>query len=83
MRITSKRQATLPVALCQELGVGPGDTIELERRVVDGVSVWILRPRKPDWSWLGCLKPLVTGKSHDWATIERAIERGWADEARS
>ena len=38
--LTAKRQATLPKALCEELGVGPGDKLELERRSVRGEVVW-------------------------------------------
>jgi bifunctional DNA-binding transcriptional regulator/antitoxin component of YhaV-PrlF toxin-antitoxin module len=37
--LTAKRQATLPAALCEELGVGPGDALDVERRVVDGETV--------------------------------------------
>ena len=39
MTITSKRQATLPAALCQELGLRPGGKVDLDRRVVDGETV--------------------------------------------
>jgi bifunctional DNA-binding transcriptional regulator/antitoxin component of YhaV-PrlF toxin-antitoxin module len=48
VKLTAKRQATLPVALCEELGVGPGDQLELERCVVDGAPAWVLRATKPD-----------------------------------
>lgn len=27
-KISSKRQITLPIALCDELGIGPGDEVE-------------------------------------------------------
>lgn len=77
MRLTAKRQATLPAALCAELGVGPGDALELERRMVDGSPAWVLRAAKPDWSWFGAARPWAAGKSHRWADIERGIERGW------
>jgi bifunctional DNA-binding transcriptional regulator/antitoxin component of YhaV-PrlF toxin-antitoxin module len=82
LRLTAKRQATLPAALCEELGVGPGDTLMLERREIDGEAVWVLRAPKPDWSWAGSLREYVVGKSHDWAEIERSIERGWAGDER-
>lgn len=78
VRITAKRQATLPAVLCEELGVGPGDTIELERRTVDGEPVWVLRGHKPDWSWVGAAGRYAGGKSHRWEEIEQSIERGWA-----
>ena len=78
IRITSKRQATLPAALCDELGVGPGDDLIAERRVVGGKTVWVLRARKPDWSWVGGARPYAKGKSTRWRDIRRSIERGWA-----
>jgi len=34
--ITAKRQATLPATLCDDLGVGPGDVLDVERRVLKG-----------------------------------------------
>ncbi|CAN5389343.1 hypothetical protein BH24GEM3_BH24GEM3_02340 [soil metagenome] len=82
LTITAKRQATLPAALCEELGVGPGDTLTLERREIDGEPVWVLRAPKPDWSWAGSLRAYAEGKSHDWDDIERSIEKGWAGEHR-
>lgn len=82
IRLTAKRQATLPAALCEELGVGPGDTLTLERRELEGEPVWILRAPKPDWSWLGAARAYAEGKSHDWEEIERSIERGWAGDER-
>jgi bifunctional DNA-binding transcriptional regulator/antitoxin component of YhaV-PrlF toxin-antitoxin module len=78
LRITAKRQATLPAALCKELGVRPGDTLELERRELEGEAVWVLRAPKPDWSWLGAARKYARGKSHDWHEIETAIAKGWA-----
>jgi len=60
--------------------VTPGDTLDLDRRTIGGETVWVLRGRKPDWSWLGAARHYGKGKSHDWAAIERSIARGWADE---
>jgi len=56
MTITSKRQATLPAALCEEIGLRPGSRVVLQRRVLDGETVWVLRSRKPDWSWIGAAR---------------------------
>ena len=50
IKLTAKRQATLPAAVCDELGVTAGDTLTLERRLMDGEAVWILRSPRPDWS---------------------------------
>jgi hypothetical protein len=81
--ITSKRQATLPARLCTELGVGPGDKLAVERRVLQGQPVWILRGRTPDWSWLGIARRYAIGKSHRWSDVKRSISRGWGSGARS
>ena len=51
VKITSKRQVTLPAGVLDALGVGPGDQLELEE-VSDGL---ILRPRRIDLSLLGFL----------------------------
>jgi hypothetical protein len=74
LRLTTKRQATLPAALCEELGVGPGD---------HGSPAWVLRAAKPDWSWVGAARPWCRGKSHRWDDVERSIERGWAGDDRT
>jgi bifunctional DNA-binding transcriptional regulator/antitoxin component of YhaV-PrlF toxin-antitoxin module len=75
--ITSKRQATLPAALCEELGVGPGDALDVERRVVDGETVWVLRGNTLDWSWIGVARQYAKGRSHKLSDVKRSIERGW------
>lgn len=80
--VTAKRQATLPVALCRELGIAPGHKLALERRVVDGRVVWILRGRALDWSWFGAARPYGRGKSHRWSDVRRSLARGWAGDAR-
>lgn len=77
MTITTKRQATLPAALCEELGVGPGHRVLLERRVLEGETVWVLRGGKPDWSWVGAARRYGKRKSHRWAEVKRSIARGW------
>jgi len=82
MSITAKRQATLPAALCEELGVGPGSRVTLERRVIDGETVWVLRGRSLDWSWFGAARRYAKGRSHRWADVKRNIARGWAGDAR-
>jgi bifunctional DNA-binding transcriptional regulator/antitoxin component of YhaV-PrlF toxin-antitoxin module len=81
--ITAKRQATLPAALCEELGVGPGDVLDVERRVVGGETVWVLRGKNLDWSWVGAASKYVSGRSHRLSAIKKSIERGWARGSRS
>lgn len=82
LKLTTKRQATLPVEVCEELGVGPGDEIALERRTIDGVSVWVLHARKPDWSWLGVARKYARGRTHEWDAVEESIGRGMAGDRR-
>ena len=55
VRITSKRQVTLPVQVLDVLGVGPGDQLELE----EGPDGFILRPRRIDLSRLGGLRDKI------------------------
>lgn len=75
--ITAKRQATLPAALCDDLGVGPGDALDVERRVIDGETVWVLRGKNLDWSWVGAARPYAKGRSHALGAVKRSIEGGW------
>lgn len=75
IRITAKRQATFPKALCEEMGVGPGDVLRLERLTVGDETVWVLRPDRPDWSWLGAAQPWAAGKDHDWEAVDSSIRR--------
>ena len=75
IRLTTKRQATLPRALCEELDVNPGDEIALERRVFEGETLWILRPRKIDWSWIGRAS-VPANLTHDMAAVRASIARG-------
>ncbi len=75
IKLTAKRQATLPRRLCEELEVGPGDRIELERRVEGGEPIWIMRPRKVDWSWIGTAT-VPAHAVHDMPAIRASIARG-------
>lgn len=82
IKVTSKRQATLPRDLCRELGLEPGDTVNVEKRVVDGAAIWcLLRPRKTRLACFGVLRKAARGKSHDLRAIRKAIERGWREES--
>ena len=55
VKITSKRQVTFPAHVLEELGVGPGDQLLLEKSD-DG---YILKPRRIDLSKLGTLRHLI------------------------
>jgi bifunctional DNA-binding transcriptional regulator/antitoxin component of YhaV-PrlF toxin-antitoxin module len=79
MTLTSKRQATLPRELCEELGVHPGDRLDVDRAVVDGKPVWVLRPHRIDWSWIGSAH-VAEGFHHDMDAIRESIGRGIAQD---
>lgn len=81
--ITAKRQATLPVALCKELGLAPGAKVAVERRLVGKQTVWVLKGPGPDWSWVGSLRRYTKGKSHRLSDIRRSIATGWASDHRA
>ena len=44
LKITAGRRITFPLALCEEMQVQVGDRLGVERRTVDGVDAWVLRP---------------------------------------
>ena len=52
VKITAKRQVTLPAHVLDEMGVGPGDTLQL----IPGPDGYLLRPRHIDDSRLGTLR---------------------------
>ncbi len=79
--LTAKRQATFSRALCEELAIGPGDELLVERRLLDGETVWILRPKKVDWAWIGSV-PVREGVSHDMDDVRASIGRGRASDRR-
>ena len=74
IKLTSKRQATLPREVCEQLHVREGDELELECRVIDGETVWVLKPKGIDWSWVGSVK-VPANSSHDMADVRRSIAR--------
>ena len=81
--ITTNRQATLPAALCKEHGLGPGARVAVERRLVGKETVWVLKGPRPDWSWVGSLRPYAKGKSHRLSDFRRSIARGWTSGHRA
>ncbi|MBI4419983.1 MAG: AbrB/MazE/SpoVT family DNA-binding domain-containing protein [Gemmatimonadetes bacterium] len=81
--ITAKRQATLPRELCEELGVGAGDQVQLERRTIGGEALWVLHGRKPDWSWFAAARRYGLRQPHRWSAVEKSIARGFALDHRA
>ncbi len=76
IKMTSKRQATLPARVCEELDLAPGSEILLERRKIDGHPAWLLRtPSTMDTPWYGALQRYAKGRSHDMESIRRSIAK--------
>jgi AbrB family looped-hinge helix DNA binding protein len=75
IKLTSKRQATLPKDVCEHLHLREGDEIELEPRVLDGETVWVLRPKTVDWSWIGSVE-VPANVSHDIEDVRASIAKG-------
>lgn len=77
IKITAKRQVTFPAHVLKELGVGPGDRLEL-REESNG---YLLRPLRVDESLLGGLRDkLKRGK--DSFDLERVREQAGAPSLR-
>ena len=55
VKITTKRQVTLPAHVLEMMGVGPGDTLQLLQHP-DG---FLLRSRRIDYSRLGTLREQI------------------------
>ena len=58
IKLTSKRQVTFPAEVCKNLGIEPGDELELIPAVgKDGERVWQLKKagQTPEREWLGSL----------------------------
>ena len=55
VKITSKRQVTLPAQVLEAMGVGPGDRIE----ILESPEGYLLKPKRIDHSKLGILKDLI------------------------
>jgi len=80
IRLTSKRQATLPRALCEEMRLEPGDAVLVDAKVVDGERVWVLRPvsdAHPEW--FGSLRDYARGKPHGMKAVRRSIDKARKD----
>jgi bifunctional DNA-binding transcriptional regulator/antitoxin component of YhaV-PrlF toxin-antitoxin module len=74
IRLTAKRQATLPRALCEEMGLRPGDTLLVTRTNLKGQATWCFQPAgKSRPGWFGSLCRYARGKPHDMAAVRRSI----------
>ena len=80
LTLTSKRQATFPARLCEEMHLQSGDRIQVERRTLEGKPAWVLRPKPSDpMIWFGSLRGCAKGKPHDLPSIRESIARGRAE----
>ena len=67
IKITAKRQATFPAQLCEEMGIQPGDKIELIPSTRKGKRVWALKPvRTATPSYFGMLRKYVRKGTRPW-----------------
>ena len=83
LKMTSKRQATFPARVCEDLGIGPGQEIFLERRDIDGRPAWLLTatPEMKN-AWFGVLHRYAAGKSHDMESVRRSVsKKAWKGRA--
>ena len=55
VKVTSKRQVTLPAHVLDVMDVGPGDQLQL----IPGPDGYLLRPRRIDYSRLGTLREKI------------------------
>jgi bifunctional DNA-binding transcriptional regulator/antitoxin component of YhaV-PrlF toxin-antitoxin module len=80
IRLTAKRQATLPKRLCEEMKLRPGDALVVDERVLGGKRVWLLSPAdRIETPWFGRLKQYGRGKQHDLRSIRKSIEKARRD----
>ena len=78
IKLTSKRQATLPAELCKDLALEPGDEIELCPVLNKGKPQWIMQKRElPVRHWQGTLRKYADGVSnHSIDAIRESILKG-------
>ena len=75
VKLTAKRQATLPKSLCDEMQVGPGDTLNVEKVTVHGETFWCLSPVRADVPpWFGALRKYGQGMDHSIEAMRNSIE---------
>lgn len=79
IKLTAKRQATFPSKVCQELGVAPGDELELKPAKVRGENVWILKAAsKPRSKWIGSLNRYAGNArgDHSMEAVRESVAQG-------
>lgn len=78
LKLTSKRQATFPAKVCEQLGLQPGDEIQLEPRIENGEQLWVIQKSDtPPRPWLGKLRGYANNvDSHSMDAIRSSIAKG-------
>jgi bifunctional DNA-binding transcriptional regulator/antitoxin component of YhaV-PrlF toxin-antitoxin module len=82
IKLTAKRQATLPKALCDELNLKPGDTIYLDQRKFGNKQLWCIVPAPEEEipSWYGVFHKYAKGKSNRMEDIRKSIVKHFGDD---
>lgn len=82
IRMTTKRQATFPRQLCEEMRLEPGHAIQVEAATLDGQRVWVLSvpPEPPKMDWVGSLRrhAKAGAGAHSMEAIRAKIVEGMA-----
>ncbi len=81
IRMTTKRQATFPKQLCEEMRLEPGNAIQVEPAMLDGRRVWVLSaaPEPPNMDWVGALRRFAGGsKALSMESVRAKIVEGMA-----
>ncbi|MBI4309169.1 MAG: AbrB/MazE/SpoVT family DNA-binding domain-containing protein [Candidatus Omnitrophica bacterium] len=73
IRMTSKRQATFPAELCEDMGISPGDELIVEHKLIKGELVWVLKSAGNKLEWMGALRKYAQNRSHDMDDIRRSV----------
>lgn len=75
IKLTAKRQATFPAELCEQLGLQPGDEIDLVPRVEEGSQFWVIQKHEaPTRSWAGSLRQYGrTVSDHSMKAVRQSI----------
>ena len=80
IRVTAKRQATLPKALCEEMRIQPGDALWVMPTAIHGERVWCLRPKGAGTdAWFARLRRFAHGKAHAMSAVRRSTAKARKD----
>lgn len=80
IRLTTKRQATLPRQLCEEMELRAGDSLVVSTTMVGGERVWLLKPAsRSETPWFARLRRYAHGKRHALAAVRTSVEKARRD----